>query len=235
MKRVHIYFIICFNLVTLICYSQNSITIDLEDFNSIRVSGRIDVELIPSNSTEMRITSKNNPPEEVKVEIKNGELNIKVSPKFYKGDIFSIKLPYKNIVRIDSYAGAVINSARNLEAEDLDLKVASGGKIELSLVVKNITAKITQVSDIILYGIADSQNVTVNTGGNYLAYELACDTTYIKVSFGSQGKVTASRKIEAIANTKGYIGYIGDPAIVDIKTSLGGEIVSFKNKEDAEL
>lgn len=212
--------------------AQDQLSVNLEDYNSLWVSGRIDLELIPSDSKEMTVISKNGNAEEVNIEFKDKELKISVRPKINRNDDISIRLPYRKIERIEAAAGAVINSARDLEADDIFLHVLSGGKIELSLRVKNIDAKITQVSDIILYGSAESQNVTVNAGGNYLAYDLQCQDTFIKVSSGSQGKVTASRKLDATANINGFIGYIGDPAITNVKTSLGGEITSFtKNPE----
>jgi hypothetical protein len=183
----------------------------------------------------MNITSLNGQPEDVSLEFKNGELRIWIRPSISKDDNIAIKLPYSKLNKIQASAGAVINSARDLEANDLDLHAKSGGKIELSVEVGSINAKVTQISDIILYGLAVSQNVSVGTGGNYLAYDLDCQDTYIKVSSGSQGKVTASRKIEATANSKAFIGYIGDPVSTYTKTSLGGEISAFKTKADADL
>ena len=215
-----------------VLFSQNRITVDLEDFSALYVSGRIDVELIPSDSKEMSITSKKGQPEEVSVEVKDGELKIKIRPRLDNDEVIGIRLPYTNLTRIESLTGAVINSARDLKADNLELIAAAGGKIELSLETGTITAKVSHMSDIVLYGKAESQNVNVNTGGNYFAYDLECKDTYIKVSSGSQGKVTASRKIEAIANGKGFIGYIGNPESTYTKTSLGGEIISYKTRPE---
>lgn len=214
--------------------AQNTLTIALEDYSSLVVSGRIDLELIPSESKEMTITSKNGHPDEVTVDLLAGELKINLKTRVGNNDEITIKLPYSKLIQIEANSGAVVNSARNFEAGDIQLLAATGGKIELAVEVNSITAKVTQISDIILYGKTVSQNVTVYTGGNYLAYDLNSEDTEITVSSGSQGKVTASRKISATANLKGFIGYIGDPAGVSVKTSLGGEIVSFKTKEDAE-
>jgi len=222
--------LLLFILLSASVYSQNRITVNLDDFDALLVSGRIDVELIPSDSREMSITSLNGQPEEVSVDFANNELKIKVRPKIDKDDVISIQLPYKSIKKIESLAGAVINSARDLEAEELELIAAAGGKIELSVQTKSIHAKVAQVSDIVLYGTAESQDVTVNTGGNYLAYDLECQDTYISVHAGSQGKVTASRIIDATATSKGYVGYIGDPVSTYTKTSFGGKIASFKTR-----
>ena len=207
---------------------QNRISMPIGDFIELHVTGRIDAELIPSQSDELTITSRNGQPQEVKVEEKDGRLIIRTRPRIDKEDEFSVKIPYNKLEYIEASAGAVINSARDLMAKDIEMRANTGGKIELSLEAENITAKITQVSDIILYGTTKTQNVTVNTGGNYLAYELACEDTYVKVVAGSQAKVTASRKIEATANSKGFISYVGDPVSTYVKTSLGGEIQALK-------
>jgi hypothetical protein len=214
-------------------FGQNRITLELEEFNELHVTGGIDVELIPSGSKEMSITSRKGFPEQIQVNFKERELHIKVRPRIVKEDEISIRLPYSQLVKIDAAAGAVITSARDMKVKDIDLVASSGGKIELSLDAQNINAKVVQVSDIVLYGTAVSQNVSANTGGNYLAYDLECQDTYVNVSSGSQAKLTASRIIEASASSKGFIGYIGDPVRTNLKTSLGGEVLSYKTKADA--
>lgn len=216
-------------------FGQNAITIDLENFNSLSVSGRIDLELIPSDSREMSIVSGIGREEEVSVEVNNERLQIKARPKIDKEEAITIRLPYTSLVSIEAAAGAVVNSARNIDSDEIELIANTGGKIELSVNSATITVRVSQVSDIILYGNTVSQHVSVTTGGNYLAYDLDCQDTYVKVSAGSQAKVTASRIIEATANSKGYIGFVGDPVSTYTKTSLGGEIASFKSRpEDDE-
>jgi len=190
------------------------------------------VELIHASSGEMSITSSNGQPGLVEVTFRDGELKLKVPTRINKDDMISIRLPYTKLKRIKALAGAKINSARDLTGETLELEAGTGGKIELSVGAEKIIANISQVSDIVLYGKVQSQQVTVNTGGNYLAYDLECSETNIRVVSGSQGKVKASSMLDATANTKGYIGYMGDPEIVETKTRLGGEIEHVKSRSE---
>ena len=212
---------------------QNRITVTLGEFTSLSVSGRTNVELVPSETNEMSIKSRNGKPEEVAFEIKNGELSIKTKPDLKKENEISIKIPYKSLTRIEAATGAVINSREVLKGTDLELKVLAGGKIEISVDVKTIDAKVTQASDIILYGKTVSQNVVANTGGNYLAYELGCEKSTVKASSGAQIKVTANKIIDATSNSKAYVGYIGEPGSATTRTSLSGKIASFKTSADA--
>lgn len=219
-----IFLLLGFLSVLPVLYAQNRITVTLQDFNKLSVSGRASVELIPSESHTMSITSQDGQPEEVEYEIKNGELKIRARADLKKENRIFIKVPYSKIEDIEAIAGAVINSKEDLKSKDLNLKALAGGKIELSIEASMVDAKTNQGSDIILYGKSRIQNVVANTGGNYLAYDMDCEEAYVKSSSGSQIKVKVSKKIEAKANSKGFVGYTGDPEITQVQTSMGGII-----------
>lgn len=208
--------------------AQNRITVNLEEFNSIYVTGRADVELIPSNSNEMSITDRKGQPEQVEYEIKNERLKIKTKPDLKKENQIYIKVPYKILTSIEAGNGAVINSREDLEAQEFSFKAHSGGKIELTIHAKKVIAKVTQVSDIILYGKTISQDVVANTGGNYLAYDLECDNTMVRASSGSQAKVKAAKRMDLSSSSKAFVGYIGNPDVTITKSSTGGEIAIYK-------
>ena len=205
-------------------YGQNRITVTLQDFTSLSVSGRADVEILPSDSHKMSITARDGRPEEVEYEIRKGELKIRTKPDLKKENEIAIRIPYSVLSSIEASAGAVINSREELKSKDLNLKAIAGGKIELTVETAMIDAKSTQGSDIILYGTTQYQNVLANTGGNYLAYELESEEAIVKASSGSQIKVKASKKLNATASSKGFVGYVGDPETLQIQTSLGGII-----------
>ncbi|MFC2129439.1 GIN domain-containing protein, partial [Bacteroidota bacterium] len=128
---------------------QNRITVTLEEFTVLSVSGRADVEIVPSGSHDMSITSRNGQPEDVEYEIKNGKLKIKTKVDLKKGNEISIKVPYNQLTSIEAAGGAVINSRNDLKSDDLNLRALTGGKIEISIEAGMVDAKTTQGSDII--------------------------------------------------------------------------------------
>ena len=205
-------------------HAQNRITVELQEFTELSVYGRADVEIIPSESNKMSITARDGRPEEVEYEIRKGELKIRTKPDLKKENEIAIRVPYSMLTSIEASAGAVINSKEDLKSKDLNLKVHAGGKIELTVEAEMIDSKTTQGSDIILYGKTVSQNVLANTGGNYLAYDLESEEAVVKASSGSQIKVKANKKLDATSNSKGFVGYIGDPETLQIQTSMGGII-----------
>lgn len=225
---------IIFLLILSGLYGQNRIKVTIQDFSSLAVSGSVRVEIIPSTSHEMSIVAKNGMPEDVNYEIKDGELKIRAGADLKQENEIAIKLPYSKLTSIEAATGAVINSREDLRSETLDLRALTGGKIELSIEARMVDAKITQFSDIILYGKTVSQNVLATTGGNYLAYDMESDESIAKATSGAQIKIRASKKIEAIANSKGFIAYIGDPKSSHTQTSLGGVVESHKSRPAGE-
>ncbi len=229
MKPVfHFIAILSFLLSVTNVNGQQQITVDLEDYSELHVSGRIDLELVQSDAGEMQISYHNLDPDNITTEFQDGTLLIKIPAKIENNESLDIVLPYRALTKIHAAAGAVINSARDLTAEKLDLSVATGGKIELSVNTTEIKAKVTQVSDIILYGKTVKQDVLVRSGGNYLAYDMECDSTFITVSGAGQGKVSSGNYFIANAKMKGFIGYRGNPGHMELSTSLGGEIITYR-------
>ena len=213
---------------------QNRITVTLQDFTKLAVSGGVHVEIISSNSHEMSIVARDGQPEEVEYEIKKGELKIRAKTDLKQKNEILIKLPYKELTSIEAITGAVINSREDLKGKELYLKALAGGKIELSVDAGKVTAKVSQASDIILYGKTFSQEVYASTGGNYLAYDMACKESDVKAVSGAQIKVKASNKIDATVNSKGFVAYIGEPESTHIESSFGGIIESHKKKPQGE-
>ena len=105
--------------------------------------------------------------------------------------------------------------------------------MELHVALQSLDIDITQGSDIVLYGKTDSQNVRVSAWGNYLAYDLEAEDSYVKAASKSQAKIVARRIVNATSNGKSFIGYIGEPESTYVKTSLGGEVAAFKTKKIA--
>jgi len=131
---------------------------------------------------------------------------------------------YTTLSGLEIARGAVVQSADTLSTDNFSLHVENGGKAELYMVVDSLNARVTQGADIILRGTVRSQLIIANTGGNYLAYELEADNSWVKAATGAQVKISSSKFLEANATSKAYVGYLGNPEQKDLKTSLAGEI-----------
>ena len=132
-KLSHILSVLLLVAALPVLHGQNRISVTLQDFSALAVSGNAVVELVPSSSNEMTITVLNGQPEDVEYEIKKGELKIRNRTDLKTENKATIRVPYKTLTSIEAVAGAKINSIKDLKCKDLNLKALAGGKIELGV------------------------------------------------------------------------------------------------------
>lgn len=210
--------------------AQETITRKLAEFYSLNAVGNLRVEIFPSDQAYAEIYYSGTTPEKVITEIKDFELSIRLSTDTPKDASIRIVLYYVKLHKISASANAGIISNEILKGDEVEFLALRGGKIDLVLELNSLNADLKQGGNISFKGRVQKQNVTASTGATYQAYELEADDSYAKSSSGAIVKVVARRIMDATANTKGFIGYKGDPVNSSVKTNFGGEIANFKDK-----
>ena len=119
-----------------------------------------------------------------------------------------VYVTYKSLKSISTGTGAFIQSKGTIYAENLDLQAGTGSTIILDVDVKSIKTSLAS-SKVELVGSADFQDVSVITGGRYIADQLICKETYVRASTGGNAWVKATEKLDAKTNTGGKITYTG--------------------------
>ena len=192
-------------------------------FEQLKVSGNIHLRLVPSDATFLELETEDFP-ELLTVEQDKNQLLLRSKTELKQSPALMVKLHLTSLDRLEITRGAVVQSADTLHYDVLSLKVETGGKTEITLVLDSLNARVSQGSDIILYGSTRSLQVKANTGGNFLAYELQTENAWVKASTGSQVKVNTRGLLNANASGKSFIAYKGEPAVKEFTSSLGGEI-----------
>lgn len=194
-------------------------------YKQLKVSGNIHLRLVPSDSTFLEFETEEFP-ESLTIEQDKNQLLLRSKTEISQSPAIVIKLHHTSLDRLEITMGAVVQSADTLHYDVLSLKVETGGKAEITIAADSLNARVSQGSDIILYGSARSIQVNANTAGNFLAYELQTENAWVKASTASQVKVYARRLLNANASGKSFIAYRGEPAVKEFTSSLGGEISS---------
>lgn len=229
MKRLSILSILvpCFVLLTGVS-AQEPLTRNLGDFAGLSVIGGIKAELYKSDRPYVEVYMKNASADQIITEVKSGVLSLRLKTNTPKEAEILVKVFYSSLDQINAQAQCLITSTETLTGKNMSFDAKSGGEIDLIVELTGITAKVTQGAIMVFEGTVEKQEITVNTGGTYSAYELESRDTYVTASSGGKAKVTANRIIDATANAKGWIGYKGSPVSTYIKTNLGGEIAIFR-------
>lgn len=220
MKRI---ILVVFVLLTQLNYSQT--TINLGDFDKIKVFDQLNVTLIPSTENKIEVTGTN----QANVEIvnRNSLLKIRISLTKILEDNKNLKvnLYFKNIQSIDANEGSMVSCKTVFKQTTMELSVQEGAMIEAELDVDNATAKLNSGGIINLFGKAVTQKTTITSGGILNAKNLETSQTNVSITAGGSADVNASTFVEAKVNAGGTITIFGKPKQIKQQAFAGGTII----------
>lgn len=198
---------------------------DLPEFHSLNISSEIEAELILSEKEGIDLEIENANPLSLISEVKKGVLNVKMKTGSYKKAVLKVKIYFKDLKEIESTARASVWSEEDIYLDKLSIKLFNGGATRLRLYCDDLDINISQGSILILKGEGKFQKVKVNTKATYSGYEFKSEKAVVNSSSYGKAKVHVSKYLEAKASSGGFIGFVGNPARVERKTSLGGEVL----------
>lgn len=220
MKRI---ILVVFVLLTQLNYSQT--TINLGDFDKIKVFDQLNVTLIPSTENKIEVTGTN----QANVEIvnRNSLLKIRISLTKILEDNKDLKvnLYFKNIQSIDANEGSMVSCKTVFKQTTMELSVQEGAMIEAELDVDNATAKLNSGGIINLSGKAVTQKTTITSGGILNAKNLETSQTNVSITAGGSADVNAITFVEAKVNAGGTITIFGKPKQIKQQAFAGGTII----------
>jgi hypothetical protein len=210
-------------LITQMGFSQETITKNLGDFDSVKVFDKISLQLIPSEETKIELSGKNS--SEVEIVNNNGELKVRMSiGKFLSGEDVAALLYYKNIQSLDACEGSYVSSEKAINQISFSLNSKEGAEIKLKLDVQKLSIRATSGGIINLEGTAKNQDIVISSGGVLNAKDFQTEQTNVSISAGGTAYVRASELVDAKVRVGGTITIFGKPIQINQKTVLGGSI-----------
>jgi hypothetical protein len=133
-------------------------------------------------------------------------------------------LYYTSVDIIDVNEGAKIRSNDKIKQYEVELRAQEGGEINLDL--KVTTAKIKSVTGGVIQvtGKAQSQDISIGTGGVFKGKDLKTESTEIAVRAGGEADVYATDLLDIKIRAGGDVYVYGDPKKVNKSKALGGRI-----------
>jgi len=210
-------------LISAVTIAQKPIEKSIGEFTELKVYDLIEVELVKSNEYKVIITGNNN--EDVLINNKNGTLKIKMNiNKLFDGNKTKVVLYYKTFDIIDANEGAKVYSKDLIKQYEIDLRAQEGGSIEVPINVKYAIIKAVTGGKIKTSGEADSQKVSLLTGGIYNGETLETEKTEVSINAAGEAHVKASKLVDLKIRAGGDVFIYGNPETVNESTVLGGRV-----------
>lgn len=204
-------------------FAQNPLEKEVGDFNEVKVFDLIEVNLVKSNENKVVITGDD--VEDVEIINNDGKLKIRMKfDKIFNGDRTFVEVRYTQLNIIDGNEGAFISSNELIKQDYIELKAQEGAKLKIGLDVNRVDIRAVTGGIIETSGKANSQDITLNTGGIYSGQSFETQNTTVSIKAAGEADVFASKTVNAKVRAGGDINIYGSPDTITKDTALGGRI-----------
>ena len=209
--------------------SENIIseTRNVSDFDKIKVSQAIQVEIIQANTFDVEVEVNDNIMPYLKTEVSNGELKIFFSKKFNSfrnvDALVKIKMPHLKSVKASSATG--VTSKGLFAGDDLQIDVSSAASVKMQTQYDDIAVDASSASSVELSGLSLFTAFEASSAASIDAKDLKANEVKADVSSGANISTWPIILLDADASSGGSIKYYNSPS-KDLKKSAssGGRI-----------
>jgi hypothetical protein len=207
---------------------------DLRPFNSINVFGPFQIELIASDKEAIEMEPVNIKRDDIIMEVKRGELRLKIRSRHYWSDwdsnkhkrqqYIKTKVYYKSLIELQASAGAEVRFNEPVLSNKFFVYGNMGAEIYLPIETNVLYAKSNMGATVNLKGKANYLEVLGKMGSVVKASQLITKSAYVSASMGSEVSIYASDEIDIAANFGSEVKYSGDPAVRHTNKKMGADI-----------
>jgi len=191
------------------------------DFNSVRVSGNIDVYANQDSSTSVKVETDENLQEYIEVINDNGVLRIHTKEGYNPNPskttrVYVSSAQYKSFEAsgsCDLYSQEQINSS-----EALEIHASGSCKITMDVNAPKVSADVTGACDVVLKGETKDLNLDGSGSTDIRCFELKADNVNLDLSGSGDAEVWANLTLTGSASGSADIKYKGNVK-PDIRTS----------------
>lgn len=198
------------------------------NYESIKISGFFDVDLVAGKEGSITIKGEENILDYIDVEVIDNVLkigtekgyNFKLSP----GKSVHITIPFETINALFLSGSGDITSKNIIKTDTFEANLSGSGNLKLTVDTQNFNMSLTGSGDIDLQGTADKLITSISGSGNIDTTQLKSKIVTVSISGSGNTKVNCSESLHARVSGSGDIVYYGDPAKKDTKVTGSGEI-----------
>ncbi|SHH57184.1 head GIN domain-containing protein [Flavobacterium defluvii] len=196
------------------------------DYDSIKISGFFDVNLVAGKEGKITIKGEENLLSYIKVEVEDNTLKIHIE-KFTNirpTKSVEIVVPFEKISELSLSGSGNVASKDVIKNDKLAVKLSGSGDFNLPVDADNLELNVSGSGNINLKGTADNFTTKLSGSGDIDASNLKSKNVIANVSGSGNTKVSSNESLIARVAGSGNIKYTGNPEKRDVKVSGSGNI-----------
>jgi hypothetical protein len=238
MKKIFSLLLIC--LTVIVTKAQKDIVVDPNaevrtlngSFNSIKVSGGIDLYLSQSDNEALAISaSEEKFRNGIRTTVVNGTLRI-----YYEGEKLwtsrnrklKVYVSFKNIDKLEASGASDVSVSGTIAVITLHLNLSGASDFKGDVKVNELQMDMSGASDVKISGSAISVNIKSSGASDVKGYDLIADVCTAKASGASDINITVNKELNAHASGASDI-YFKDDGLIKEMHSSGASSVSRKS------
>ncbi|PHI20471.1 hypothetical protein CEQ90_06885 [Lewinellaceae bacterium SD302] len=200
-------------------------TTDLDPFNTVKIMGLIDVELIKGEEEKIVVRAFGDDADKLSIKQQNKTLKIStIRSLVIDQDLdIMVKVYYRDLEALFTAGGADVELREAVATEEFYARAGSGSELYLEINADKLDLQAAEGAHLTVRGTAGKLRAGANTGGILDGHRLVAQNGRLRAGTGGEVSATVEEELSAKANTGGIVRYAGDPKI-QIGTILGGEV-----------
>jgi hypothetical protein len=220
-----------------IAHAQNEMIVDPNaevrtingTFNSIKVSGGIDIYLSQSDKEAVAVSaSEDKFVKRIITTVENGTLRIKYDEEglFHVGKNRKLKayISFKDINKLDASGACDIRVAGSITTDNFHLVCSGASGFKGDVKVNDLEIDLSGASDIKLAGSARTVNIESSGASDVKAFGLVTEVCTARASGASDINITVNKELNAHVSGASSINYAGEGMIKDYHSSGASSI-----------
>lgn len=199
-------------------------TRDVDEVTRIKIRGGINVELVPGNSSTVKVEADENLQKHIITRNEDGWLVVKTKDNVNLKSSNPIKVYVSadmiNTINIAG-SGNLLGKGKFTGADKLEIDVAGSGDVDMDVNTPRVIVDIAGSGNVILSGETKDARINIAGSGNYNAADLMTETTDIDIAGSGDAKVHADVSLKADVFGSGSIYYRGKASVKTNSTGSG--------------
>ncbi|MDZ4205581.1 MAG: head GIN domain-containing protein [Bacteroidales bacterium] len=196
-------------------------TLNIKDFNALRVSGAFSVYLSQGETESVVIEADDNIHDYIIAEVQGKTLRIGTRCIGISDATMKAYISVKNLEEIKVSGAVELKGEVPLEVSRIALSSSGASKIDMELHCERLYVDLSGAGKIKLDGQANRAAVEISGAGEMNAKKLTCETLKIQVSGAGNAGVNVMKEIDARVSGAGNIRYRGNPKVFSQISAAG--------------
>lgn len=196
---------------------------NLTGFNSIEVSGAIEVHIVQGPES-VKVTADQNLQEYIEIFTDRGVLVIQNKKNFNLEPTGEIKILVSapNYTNLDvSGASAITSDGPITGNSELGIEASGASKVELNVNVPRLSVDISGACNVNLNGKSTDFVAQASGASNVKAFNLITENADVDLSGASEAEITANTKITVDASGASHVSYKGNASVAQNVSGAG--------------